>query len=139
MNLPKITDVREKLQDLVSTLLKLSTEDKENLIQILSIERRTPCNYQELGVSLDDLIKALPQQYCSIEWDGSVLVGLILVHLFSLDPSELAILVTYNNKQVEDFSELLIQKTNKEGLRNPSGYTLKIIFPAIVKLRLGGI
>lgn len=139
-SMPKFDTIIADLHNLVKVLLKLKQEDKAQLIEILSILRKTPCNFEELGISADRYIKAIPDVYGTPGWDGGIVVGVMLLDMFARDPSELAVMVTLEEKDLQTFVKgMYAAFVDKYFAKCGPSWSLHQVVLAVAKLRLGGI
>ena len=138
--LPKPETLIADLTNLVKVLLKLSPENKAQFIEILSSIGKTPCNYEELGVSVDKYIKAIPTTYGTPGWNGAVPAGVMLLDIFARDPSELAVLVLLSEKDFREFTNMMyVDYVEKHFAKCGPCWNLHDVTLAVAKLRLGGI
>jgi hypothetical protein len=129
-NVPTQDTLVADLHNLVEVLLKLHPADKTQFIESLSILGKVPYNFEELGISADKYIKDIPYVYSTIAYEG-----VLLLDIFTMDPSELVILATLSEK---DFQALVKDRY----LTSFSMYTYASLFQlltALVKMRLRGI
>ena len=137
--LAKPDNLIPELESLVKILLKLSPEHKAMLMEALSIIGKTPCNYEELGITPDKYIKVIPVIYGTPGWYGAVPAGIMLIDLFSKDPSELAVLVTLNEDAIQKITNQYTEHSDKFFANSGTCWNIYQVAAAIIKLRLGGI
>lgn len=138
--LPNPETIIADLTNLVKVLLKLSPENKSQLIEILSILRKTPCNFEELGISADRYIKSIPDVYGTTGWDGGIIVGVMLIDMFARDPSELAVLVTLGEGDLSKFvKEMYVTFVDKYFAKCGPSWSPHQVVLAVAKLRMGGM
>lgn len=128
--------MEDPLRALVETVIKkLSPTEQERLLQILSIAGVVPANISDLGIPSDRYLNSIPERLSTVGWNGTAGLGAVLLHIFSLDPSELAVLVTLNKDDLRVLSKELRTSLSANKIIGRHG-SLNYILRELTKFRL---